>query len=255
MAAPGWSTGMFVWRELVTQDVEAARRFLGELFGWSWQGMDMGPAGTYWIASAGDRQVGGLMRTPQGMAIPSAWTSYVLVDGVDAAAARAGAAGGKVLVPPTDIPNVGRFAVVADRWGAVLNPFVPSNSGDAPPPGPPAAGTFCWETLVTPDAPGAIAWYGRVIGFGSAPSPTGQGSVFTAGGNPVADVQAAGAGAPSYWATYVAVDDAMATRDRVAGLGGRVLVPRIDVPTVGTVAVVADPSGAALGIFQPGRQG
>ena len=57
--------------------------------------------------------------------------------------------------------------------------------------------------------------------------------------------------APAYWATYVAVEDAVRSRDQAAALGGAVLVPRVDVPMVGTVAVVADPDGAALGLFQP----
>lgn len=252
MADPRTTPGLFVWRELMTDDVEAARRFLGALFSWSWKGMDMGPEGTYWIASRGDRQACGLMAKPPDAPMPTAWSSYVLVDAVDAAAARASGGGGKVVFPPTDIPGVGRFAALQDPWGAVLMPFVPSSGDGPPPPGPPPAGTFCWETLVTPDPAGAIAWYAKVIGFGSTMAPNGQGTVFTSGGRPVADVQPAPPGSPSRWATYVAVEDAIASRDRAAALGGRVLVPRIDVPEVGTVAVVADPTGGALGIFQPG---
>jgi hypothetical protein len=83
-------------------------------------------------------------------------------------------------------------------------------------------------------------------------APNGQVTVFTSGGRPVADVQPAPPGSPSRWATDVAAEDAMASRDRAAALGGRILVPRIDVPEVGTVALVADPAGAALGTFQPG---
>ena len=75
-------------------------------------------------------------------------------------------------------------------------------------------------------------------------------SVFTAGEAMVADVQPARPGGPSYWATYVAVDGAEASRDRAVRLGGKVVVPRVDVPKVGIVSVVADPSGAALGLFQ-----
>jgi predicted enzyme related to lactoylglutathione lyase len=255
MAEPFWKPGMFVWRELVTDDVEGARTFLGALLGWNWKGIDMGPDGTYWVASRGETQVCGVMRKPPAPPMPSAWTSYVLVDGVDAAASRAAGGGGKVLYPPTDIPNVGRFSVLADPWGAVLDAFVPSGAGGAPPSGPPVPGTFCWETLVTPDVPGAIAWYGKVVGFGTAPAPNGQGTVFTAGGAPVADLQPARPGGPAYWATYVAVEDALASRDRAAALGGKVVVPRIDIPQVGTVAVVTDPSGAPLGLFQPGPRG
>lgn len=249
MAEPKFSVGMFVWRELMTDGVDAARRFYGELLGWQWKGEDMGPAGTYWMASRDGQRVCGLMQKPPGVPMPSAWSSYVLVDDVDAAAARCTAAGGRVLKAPEDIPEVGRFAVLADPWGAVAMPFRAARSdGESPPrPGP---GTFCWETLVTPDPAAAIAFYGKVVGFRAGPSPSGEGTVLLAGDTPVADVQPARPGGPSYWATYVAVVDAEASRDRAARLGGKVIVPRIDVPKVGIVAVVADPAGASLGLFQ-----
>ncbi len=250
MAGPRWTPGMFVWRELMTDDVDRARRFYGELFAWTWKAEPMGGGHVYWMASAGDRQVGGMMAKPPGPPMPSAWSSYVLVHDVDAAARRCAEAGGRVLKEPTDIPEVGRFAVLADPWGAVLFPYRPTSDESTPPPMPPPAGTFCWETLVTADPKGAVAFYGKVLGFGTGKTPSGDGIVFTAGDFMVADVQPARPGSPSYWATYVAVQGAEASRDRAARLGGKVLVPRIDVPKVGIVAVIADPSGAALGLFQ-----
>jgi hypothetical protein len=239
---------MFAWRELMTDDVDGARRFYGELFRWTWEGEDMGPGGTYWHAWRDGRQVAGLMQKPPSPPMPSSWSSYVLVDDVDAASGRCAAAGGLVLRPPADIPGVGRFAVLADPWGAVLLPFRATGPESAPPA--PAIGTFCWETLVTPDPAAAIAFYGKVVGFGTGPTPSGQGTVFTAGGVAVADVQAAGPGSPARWATYVAVEGAEASRDLAVRLGGKVLVPRIDVARVGIVSFVADPAGAALGLFQ-----
>ena len=250
MAEAKWTPGMFVWRELMTDDVEGATRFYGQLFGWTWKGEQMGGGHVYWLASLGERQVGGAMAKPPGPPMPSAWSSYVLVDDVDACAKRCEAAAGKVLKAPMDIPNVGRFAVLADRWGAAFLPFRAAGEESPPPQGRPPPGTFCWETLVTPDPAGAVAFYGKVLGVGTGPTPSGEGKVFTAGEVPVADIQPARPGGPSYWATYVAVEGAEATRDRAARLGGQVLVPRIDVPKVGIVAVVADPAGAALGLFQ-----
>ncbi len=99
---------------------------------------------------------------------------------------------------------------------------------------------------------GAVAFYGKVVGFGTGRTPNGEGAVFMAGDTPVADIQPARPGTPSYWASYVAVANAEASRDRAARLGGRIVVPRIDVPKVGTISVVADPDGATLGLFQPG---
>ncbi len=255
MAEARWSPGMFVWRELMTDDAERARRFYGELFGWTWKGEEVGGGHAYWIASHGGRQVAGMMPKPPGPPMPTAWSSYVLVDDVDAAARRCAAAGGRVLREPGDIPDVGRFAVLADPWGAVVFPFRAAGEESPPPALPPPAGTFCWETLVTPEPAKAIAFYGKVIGFGTGRTPSGEGTVLTAGDAMVADVQPARPGGPSYWATYVAVDGAEATRDRAVRLGGKVIVPRVDVPKVGVVSFVADPSGAALGLFEPERRG
>jgi predicted enzyme related to lactoylglutathione lyase len=252
MADLRWSPGTFVWRELMTDDVDAARRFYADLFAWSWKGEPMGPAGTYWLASRGERQVAGVTGKPPGVAMPSSWSSYVLVDDVDGCAARCRAEGGRVLKEPMDIPGVGRFAVLADRWGAAFLPFRSSVDEPPPPRGMPPPGTFCWETLVTPDVEGAIAFYGRVVGFGTGATPNGAGKVFTAGGFPVADLQPSRGGAPSSWSTYVAVEGAEATRDRAARLGARVLLPRLDIEKVGVISFIADPGGAALGLFQPG---
>lgn len=250
MAELKWSNGMFVWRELMTDDVEGARRFYSELFGWTFKGENMGPSRTYWLATRDGVQVGGTMAKPAGMKMPSNWSSYVLVDGVDAAVERCKAAGGRVFRPPEDIPNVGRFAVTSDAWGAVLQPFRSFGEEPASPPRP-GVGRFCWETLVTPDPKAATAFYTQVFGFGTAPSPSGEGTVFTSGGAPVADIQKALPGAPSHWETYVRVENLEASRDRALRLGGKVLVSRIDVPKVGFVSMISDPAGAALGLFQP----
>jgi predicted enzyme related to lactoylglutathione lyase len=250
MAEAKWANGMFCWRELMTDDVDRARAFHGELFGWGWKADSMGAAGTYWLISKDGQYIGGIMAKPPGAPMPSAWSSYVLVDDVDAATKRCAAAGGTVYRAPDDVPDIGRFAVLADPWGAVFLPYRPFGESKPPAPG---ANTFCWESLVTPDPKAAIAFYGKVVGFGTGPTPNGEGTLFTAGGTGVADLQPARSGAPSYWATYVQVERAEATRDRAVQLGGKVVVPRIDVPQVGVVAFIADPSGAALGLFQPVR--
>ncbi len=251
MTRPRPCAGTFVWRELATGDVDGARRFYSALLGWTWKGEETDGIGTYWLGSAGGRQVCGAVQKLPGWTMPSAWSSYVLVDDVDAAVAMAEASGGKSLHAPDDIPGVGRFAVIADPWGAVVMPFRPSGGEESPPPVPPPPGHFCWETLVAPEPAAAVDFYGKVIGMGTGRTPDGRGAVFTAGDVPVADLQPAGAGAPGRWATYVAVGDAVAARDRAVALGGKVVVPRVDVPMVGTVAVVADPDGAVLGLFQP----
>jgi predicted enzyme related to lactoylglutathione lyase len=252
MAGPEWHAGLFVWHELMTDDVDGARRFYGELFGWSWATEEM-PVGAYSLASTGGRQVAGLYRRPEGLAGPPAWVAYPLVEDVDAATRRCRDAGGRVLKEPADIPRVGRFSVIADPWGAVTLPFRSSVEEPPPPPGPPPEGSFCWETLITGDVAAAVDFYERVIGFGRTSMPGSEVALLTAGPAPVADVQAS-LGRPPAWISYVAVAGAMTARDRAAALGAKVLVPRIDAPGVGVISFIADPGGAPLGLFEPARR-
>ena len=109
--------GAFSWNELTTTDTKAALEFYKKLFGWNTELMHMGSM-DYTIVKAGERMVGGVMTSPPGA--PVAWTSYVTVDNVDETVKLAESLGGKVCIPPTDIPDVGRFAVFADPQGAVI---------------------------------------------------------------------------------------------------------------------------------------
>ena len=245
MTDPKWTPGRVVWRELLTDDVEKAKGFYGELFGWKFQDFPM-PDGTYWIAMQGERGLGGLMRAPEG--VPPCFMSYVSVEDVDATVAAATAEGGSVRMPPMDMADVGRMAVFADFAGAHLC-VMRGAKGDTPAPVPPPVHSFCWETVMTTDVERAKAYYGKLFGWTTQPGPGGQGAVFLAGEAMVADVQEA-RGMPNCWMTYVVVDKLADTRARAEKLGGKVLMPSIDVPGMGTVAVVADPAGAVLGLFE-----
>ena len=114
--------GQFSWNELATTDPAAAKQFYTEMFGWQTQDLPM-PQFTYTVVTAKGEESGqgGIMPIPpnaQGM--PPAWIGYVTVDDVDASAKQAEKLGGKVLLQPTDIPNVGRFSVLQDPQGAAI---------------------------------------------------------------------------------------------------------------------------------------
>ena len=112
--------GAFSWNELMTTDVPAAKAFYSELLGWDMrdeQTLDM----TYTMLKAGDQDVGGIMAMPaDAQGTPPMWGSYVTVDDVDKQASKAEQLGGKILIAPQDIPEVGRFAVISDPQGAML---------------------------------------------------------------------------------------------------------------------------------------
>lgn len=113
--------GMFSWFELQTTDVAAAKKFYSGLFGWKTEEMSM-PGMEYTVVSAGGEESGGMMAIPpQAQGTPPFWGVYVSVDDVDATVKQAQTLGGAVVVPPMDIPQVGRFAVIKDPQGAVLS--------------------------------------------------------------------------------------------------------------------------------------
>ena len=81
----------------------------------------MGPAGQYTIFKNGDRGAGGMYKiTPDMEAMPPMWWGYFAVDDCDASAARTSELGGEVMIPPKDIPGVGRFAIINDPQGAAV---------------------------------------------------------------------------------------------------------------------------------------
>jgi uncharacterized protein len=121
MTTPFTTHGAFSWTELTTSDRKAARKFYGQLLDWKFEDMDMGK-GTYTVIKVGGQGIGGITDVPpnaQGM--PPNWGGYVTVDDVDTVVARVAGLGGRVLLVPTDIPTVGRFATIMDGQGATLS--------------------------------------------------------------------------------------------------------------------------------------
>jgi uncharacterized protein len=113
--------GAFSWCELMTTDVDAAKTFYTKLFGWDSEAMSM-PGMTYTVVKAGGKGIGGIMTIPkEAQGVPPMWSAYVTVDDVDLTARTAEQLGARILVPPTDIPTVGRFCVIQDPQGAVIN--------------------------------------------------------------------------------------------------------------------------------------
>lgn len=109
------------WSELTTTDPQAAMQFYGELLGWTFEAMPMA-GGSYQVVKVKGESVAGIMSMPPGApAIPPAWGTYLTVDHVDEAVKRAEGLGAKIMVPPTDIPGVGRFSVLSDPQGAMIS--------------------------------------------------------------------------------------------------------------------------------------
>jgi predicted enzyme related to lactoylglutathione lyase len=114
--------GMFCWDELMTSDVEVAKAFYGELFGWTSETHDAG-GGDYHLLNQGERQIGGIMQKPEGAPHPSRWMPYVATDDVYASCEKARALGATIYVEPQEIPGTGHFCVFGDPQGATMALF------------------------------------------------------------------------------------------------------------------------------------
>jgi len=247
--------GRFVWHDLMTTDVERAKSFYAALLGWRYEIADMGEMGEYPMIHSGERGLGGIVALDAGAGVPSHWIAYVTVDDVDAAAGRGEAKGGTTCVPPTPIPNVGRFAVLADPTGAVVSPFVSASGQQPEDEGPPPAGTVCWNELLTTDAERSLPFYRAVFEWSHRTMDLGQAGTYHLFGRDGKDVAgmlelAAGALPRSLWVPYFVVADVDGDFARATGMGARVHIPPQDVPGVGRFAMLADPTGAVFSLFR-----
>lgn len=112
--------GAFGWTELMTTNVEAAKDFYTSLFGWETEAFPM-EGMTYTVVKVDGQPVGGIMDMPPDcQSMSPNWGVYVTVDDVDATAAQVERLGGKLLKPPMDIPDVGRFCVFQDPQGGTI---------------------------------------------------------------------------------------------------------------------------------------
>jgi hypothetical protein len=244
----GYEHGVPCWVDTWQGNGDAAAGFYTELFGWEAE-----RGGDYSIFRLRGRDVAGLGGEAIG---PAAWTTYVWVDDVDAAAARAAEAGGSVVREPFDSLDGGRIAIIADPAGAVLGLWQLGEHRGAELVNEPSA--WAMSMLLTPDPAGATAFYRAVLGweteaFGPAALFRLPGFVGGEPSQPVPrDVVAVMSdGATAHWMPGFWVHDADAAAAKVTELGGTVISPPMD-DGVGRTAVVADPAGATFSISKVG---
>jgi predicted enzyme related to lactoylglutathione lyase len=242
--------GKIVWNDLITEDLDAARRFYGELLGWTFEQSTRPGGGRYTLARSGNIYVAGMVEAPahpQGTAV-SRWLPYASVPDVDAAISAATAAGAKVAAPPRNV-NLGRVAAIVDTEGAVLG-LARSRIGDPDDKTTaPAASRVVWTELLSNDPASAARFYQTVVGYEprTIERRGGQYTLLTRAGTERAGVlkNPAEQASPA-WLTYFGVADPAAAAGRVGALGGKVLLAPSPQLRDGTMAVVTDPSGALL---------
>lgn len=241
--------GIPSWVDVNTNDLDGARSFYRSLFGWASVPAGGPEAGGYEMFTLRGLEVAGLGPQPAEMAAagaPPAWSTYVTVDSVDAAADRVEAAGGMLLAKPFDVLTAGRMAVAADPAGGTFCAWQPYGHIGARIVNEP--GSFCWTELQTRDPAGAEQFYGEVFGWETRPrvAESAEYHEFYAGDRSVAgmmQIPEAWGDVPTNWMVYFAVDDCDAVANRAAELGGAVVVTPFDIP-IGRMSVLGDPQGA-----------
>jgi len=259
-SSPTSPSGRFVWYDLMTTDVPAAQAFYEHVIGWS--GKDSGvPGQSYTIFSLGDTMLAGLMPIPEDArrgGVRPAWMGYIGVDDVDAWATRLQAAGGTVHRPGTDIPGVGRFAVVGDPQGAGFMLFHPLGSQDAPKDDADAPGRVGWRELHAADGPSAFKFYEKLFGWTSSRAvDMGELGVYTVFAYDGADRGGVMTRMPRTpmpsWLYYFNVEAIDAAVDRIKGAGGRIGTSPTQVPTGQWILTAHDPQGAEFALLAPRR--
>ena len=245
--------GRFVWHELLTTDTAAAAAFYPKVVPWRTQPSNM-PGYTIWMS--GQAQVGGLMALPaEAGDSPPHWLVYVGTPNVDATCSQAEGLGARLVKPAADIPNVGRFAVLADPQGATFAVFTP---GGNQPPAKPEQGGFSWHELATTDVAAAVRFYGTLFGWskgrGHDMGALGVYQIFEHGGEQVGGMcNVQGPSTAPSWLSYVHVADSGKAVSAAKGAGGRLLHGPMEVPGGTWIALMMDPQGGAFAVQEAPR--
>jgi len=242
-----WPSGTPCWVDLGVDDIARASAFYSGLFGWDIQA---GPpeAGGYTMCMKNGLAVAGF-GPRQG---PPAWNVYIATDDADETAARITAAGGKFLMPPMDVMDVGRMGWATDPAGAAFGIWqarAHTGFGLANEPG-----SVCWNENFSRDMDGNKAFYHAVFGYeyGDMPDPDFRYATLKIDGREVGGIGELGAGfppeVPAHWSTYFAVEDTDTAVAAIAGAGGAVTREPWDTP-YGRMAVVSDDQGAVFSLM------
>jgi|SRR5579864_2056592 len=245
--------GEFSWVTLTTSDTAAAKRFYGGLFRWQFNEMPAGPGMTYTFLELDGKSVGGLSAITREMgSVPPHWMPFVNVRNADEIAKRTKQNGGKVLMEPSDVMDVGRMALLADPTGGRVTIWEAKRHKGAASVG--ETGAMCWNELMTPDIEAAGRFYRTVFDWSSDLVDTSEDSsytIFKAGNTMIAGMMARPErlrDVPPNWLTYFGVADCDASAAKAKELGGTLLQPPTDIPDIGRFAVCRDGQGAVFAI-------
>jgi predicted enzyme related to lactoylglutathione lyase len=246
--------GRFLWYQLNTPDANAAQAFYKPLIGW---GTEVWPSehGPYTMWMRGGEAIGGIMEMPEKLSsssTPPHWLPYIGADDVDATYRRVLDLGGKSHVEPTDIPNVGRFAVVTDPQDGLFALYKPN---EVPPVAQPKIGDISWHEFGAADFDKAWEFYQGLFGWEIIQDMDmgemgpyrlyGRGEAMLGGmyrTTPEMPVVA--------WTLYASVPDVNGAVEKVKQLGGQVTMGPHEVPGGDLILTIIDPQGAFFALHE-----
>ncbi len=249
--------GRFVWHDVMSTDPAATKAFYSGLFGWRTEALET-PMGPYEMLHLGDRPIGGIVALDPDHApgVPSHWVGYVDVEDAEACVARSEASGGRTHMPVSEIPGVGKFAVLLDPLGGVIYPFQCAEGAERPPiPEKLEPGMFCWDELSSKDPAASMAYYAETFGWTYEDKDMGEMGTY----HLVRCADGADAGGimktpcdeqPHAWLAYVGVESIDACHAKATELGANTIVPPQDIPGIGRFSVMFDPAGAAFAVYR-----
>jgi uncharacterized protein len=249
--------GSFIWYELLTGDPDAAAAFYGDVVGWTAASAGQ-PGVDYRIFSAGDGQVAGHMKLPDGaaeMGMRPGWLGYIGVDDVDSAVAAIVGDGGKVHMPAMDMEGVGRIALVADPQGVPFYVMRGESEAASASYDPATPGHCHWNELSTPDQDGALAFYTGRFGWEKGDAmPMGEMGDYQFidhDGSMIGAIMTAPPGRPPAWNFAFGVPDIDSAAAKITAGGGTVNYGPVEVPGGAWAVMANDPEGVGFMVVGP----
>jgi uncharacterized protein len=245
-----YAPGTFCWADLGTTDAAAAKAFYTAVFGWEATDEEReGGSSPYTMFKVDGRDVAALyeMGEEERAKLTPHWSSYISVEDVDAATAKARELGAEVLAEPLDVADAGRMAVLRDPTGAIVHLWQAGEQIGAGRVNDP--GCMVWNELASPEPEKAGAFYSELLGWKAEKDESGYATVLQASGGINGGIRPVQDEEPPQWLVYFSAESCEETLEAVREGGGTVTAGPIEIH-VGRMAIVADPQGATFAVFE-----
>jgi uncharacterized protein len=252
----GYPNGLFGWADVAVPDIDRAGTFYGKLFGWEAVEPPAGDSMPYTMFTLDGQTVAGMGQLrPEDLEAgrPPVWSSYIIVDDVDAVAAKAKQLGATLVMEPMEIPEEGKMFFAIDPVGAAIGFWQAGTHGGAGVFN--VAGAMTWNELACRDVEAAKAFYAELLGWGIEVQDH-DGFIYTVvsvGDRSNGGIYDATAmlpdGIPAHWFVWFAVKSVDETADLARSLGATIEREPWDT-TFGRMAVISDPQGPTFGVVK-----